>query len=550
MNEKDVIFILKVLSERPKNPVGITLGSLFDGIGGFPYAAIFYGIEPLWASEIDPRCVSVTRRHFPKMAHVGDITKLDGAALPPVDIITFGSPCQDLSMAGRRAGLQGERSSLFMDAIRIIYEMREATNGRYPRWAVWENVPGALSSSAGRDFQSVLAAFTKTEIPLPRNGKWANAGMVRGGSPDLAWCVYNAQHFGVPQRRRRIFLVADFTGGRAGEILFVPKSLYGYLATCGTAGKNLAAYATRGVDGTLAILNDQGGDSLSVEKGEQSPTLRSQTHGNLPVVCTNVHAYSLCSAESNSMKSQNPHSGCYRAETARTLDATRPCPSKNQGGIAIVTACPAGRQATTAGGNSVASTIYAAYGTKWNGNAGAFNGDNFVLEAHPAVSGTLCASGAGLSRPGGMGSETDLCVAYCLQGNMIGREEHNGPRGSGIRLDTSFTLTATDRHAACYAQSSFGGFQDGIGTIRASGGDNGGGSENLVVTPPPPKYIVRRLTPTECERLQGFPDDWTTEGHDGKPISDTTRYMMLGNSIAVPCVAYIMQGIVAAHTGV
>jgi DNA (cytosine-5)-methyltransferase 1 len=133
---------------------------------------------------------------------------------------------------------------------------------------------------------------------------------------------------------------------------------------------------------------------------------------------------------------------------------------------------------------------------------------------------------------------------------MIGREEHNGPRGSGIRTDTSFTLTATDRHAACYTQSSFGGFQPGVGTIVASGGSNGGGSENLVVTPPPPKYIVRRLTPTECERLQGFPDDWTTEGHDGKSISDTARYMMLGNSVAVPCVAYIMQGIVAAHAGV
>ena len=331
------------------------------------------------------------------------------------------------------------------------------------------NVPGALSSNAGSDFQSVLAAFTKTEIPLPRNGKWANAGMVRGRNPDLAWCVYNAQYFGVPQRRRRIFLVADFGGERAGEILFVPKSLHGYLAARSTAGENITAHVAGGFGKT------------------------------------GIRAYGLCGLNSNSMKSPNPYSGCYQAKTARTIDATRPCPSKNQGGIAVV---------------------------------------------HPAISGTLCASGAGTSHTGGIASETDFCVAYAIQGSMIGRQDHNGPRGSGINENTSFALTATDRHATCYTQSSFGGYQAGVGTLVASGGVIGGGSENLVITPPPPTYIVRRLTPTECERLQGFPDGWTTEGHDGKPISDTARYMMLGNSVAVPCVAYIMQGIVAAHPGV
>ena len=122
----------------------LTLGSLFDGIGGFPYAASFYGIRALWASEIVPECVSVTKRHFPDMAHVGDITRLHGGTLPPVDIITFGSPCQGLSLAGQRRGLADERSGLFMEAVRIIYEMREATHGKYPRFAVWENVPYAL----------------------------------------------------------------------------------------------------------------------------------------------------------------------------------------------------------------------------------------------------------------------------------------------------------------------------------------------------------------------------------------------------------------------
>ena len=172
----------------------LTLGSLFDGIGGFPYAASFYGIRPLWASEIVPECVSVTKKHFPDMEHFGDITKLHGGDLPPVDIITFGSPCQDLSVAsGKRLGLAGERSGLFLEAVRIIREMQEATNGEYPKFALWENVPGALSSSSRRDFKAVLEAFTEAEVPMPGSGRWANAGMVRGRGADLAWCVYDAQ---------------------------------------------------------------------------------------------------------------------------------------------------------------------------------------------------------------------------------------------------------------------------------------------------------------------------------------------------------------------
>jgi DNA (cytosine-5)-methyltransferase 1 len=144
------------------------------------------------------------------MEHMGDITELDGATLAPVDIITFGSPCQDLSVAGKRAGLSGERSGLFSEAIRIIDEIRRATNGKYPTWAVWENVPGALSSGQpkGADFASVLEAFTKTTVPIPRSGRWAGAGMVRGDRVAVAWRVLDAQYHGVPQRRRRIFLVA------------------------------------------------------------------------------------------------------------------------------------------------------------------------------------------------------------------------------------------------------------------------------------------------------------------------------------------------------
>lgn len=165
----------------------MTLGSLFDGIGGFPFAATIVGIKPIWASEIDPACIAVTKNRFPDMEHLGSITDIDGAKIPPVDVITFGSPCQDLSVAGKQVGLDGERSGLFKEAIRIIYEMRSATNGKYPSFIIWENVPGAFSSNNGRDFRTVLEEITKTDIPMPSSGKWATAGVVRGGAICAAW---------------------------------------------------------------------------------------------------------------------------------------------------------------------------------------------------------------------------------------------------------------------------------------------------------------------------------------------------------------------------
>ena len=416
-----------------------TLASLFDGIGGFPYAASFYNITSLWASEIVPACVSVTKRHFPDMAHAGDVTQLHGGKLPPVDIVTFGSPCQGLSLAGQRRGLADERSGLFMEAIRIIDEMREATHGRYPRFALFENVPGALSSAGGRDFAAVLQSFTKAQIPMPYSGRWANAGMVRGGGVDLAWCVYDAQYFGTAQRRRRLFLVCDFAGRSAGEILFVPKSLRGYFEAGGTPRQGLTAFAESRPDtagGEIVVLNDQGGVSLTVERSGLSPTLRSQTHGNLPVVAAGFDLQQITSKTNRS--------------TLRPLQPTL-CGTGQPHVVTMATG-----QANAEVLADIAPTLNC-------------NHEQPLL-VHPQIAGTLCASGAGLSRPAGMGSETDFCI-------------------------TRYT-----------------------------------------------DLIVRRLTPLECERLQGFPDFWTEQG-GGRAISDTSRYQMLGNSIAVPCVAYIMQGI-------
>jgi len=204
----------------------LTLGSLFDGIGVFPLSAARHGIRPIWASEIEKAPISITKRHFPDMAHLGDISLLHGGKLPPVDVITFGSPCQNLSQIGNRTGLEGEKSGLFHEAIRIINQMKEATNGKYPTFAVWENVTGAYSSAMGLDFRAVLEAFADRKIPMPDRNKWAPAGMVPDISPQIAWRCLDSQHFRSAQSRRRVFLVADYRGKRAGEILFSPEPLH------------------------------------------------------------------------------------------------------------------------------------------------------------------------------------------------------------------------------------------------------------------------------------------------------------------------------------
>ena len=634
----------------------LTLGSLFDGIGGFPYAASFYGIRPMWASEIVPECVSVTKKHFPDMEHVGDITKLHGGKLPPVDIITFGSPCQDLSVAsGKRLGLAGERSGLFLEAIRIIREMQEATNGEYPKFALWENVPGALSSSSRRDFKAVLEAFTDAEVPMPGSGRWANAGMVRGRGVDLAWCVYDAQYFGTAQRRRRIFLVADFRGERAGEILFVPKSLQGYFEAGGTPRQGLAAYAQDGAgtagagidgynaqltggvaatlgtncgmstgrngvleildsplneggentapaismrircgcegggkgpllqiekSGTLAtgndqylfvpqgaveILNDQGGDSLCVEKGGVSPTLRSQTHGNLPITAYAIQGSMIGREDGNGPQGDGINENV--SFTLNTIDRHAVCMATGQANAEIM--------------EEKSPTLVA--------------GHEQPIVTHPQIAGTLCASGAGLSRPAGQGNELDFCVVSAgfkhkasSQAGSLGYQEetaptllagqqgavmkayvigayHSGgmlsdnPKSGFYETDTSRTLDLNGGNPSCNqggvaiveeAEAAEAAAVDCrnlreteevSGTLLAKAA-TGGYSLNYQ-NPVRTGLCVRRLTPTEAERLQGYPDGWTECGADGKPVSDTKRYQMLGNSIAVPCVAYIMQGI-------
>ena len=259
----------------------LTLGSLFDGSGGFPLAGLLAGIVPVWSSEIEPFPIRVTEKRLPQVQHFGNISGLHGAKLPPVDIITFGSPCQDMSIAGKRTGLSGSRSSLFHEAIRIIREMRCASNGKYPRYIVWENVPGAFSSNGGEDFRCVLEAICSVKdssISIPRPaGKWTKAGEILAESYSLAWRVLDAQYWGVPQRRKRIFLVADFDGASAGKILFESEGLSGYSAESLRAWQRAAGSAADSFGTAGLCLCDQGGERIDILK-ERAATLRAEAH--------------------------------------------------------------------------------------------------------------------------------------------------------------------------------------------------------------------------------------------------------------------------------
>ena len=303
----------------------ITLGSLFSGIGGFEYAAQMYGIKPIWASEIEPNCIKITSTHFPDMQHCGSIIHMSGNTLPPVDVICGGSPCQNLSVAGQQAGINlicpkcGKiespysnvticsecgntmsltESGLFLHQIRIIKEMREKTNACYPKVVIWENVIGSLSSNKGEDFYCVLKEFCGLmgeRLPSTRFKKWSSAGEILADHSSLAWRSFNAQYWGTPQHRCRVFLVVDFTGQSARDILFKSERLRQYTA--------------------------------QIEKPWEAYTRPASTSTTI---------YRIGSYYSNSMKSSNPNSGIYEADIAPTIDTSGGNPMCNQGGIVII----------------------------------------------------------------------------------------------------------------------------------------------------------------------------------------------------------------------
>lgn len=543
----------------------LTLGSLFDGSGGFPLGGLISGITPLWASEIEPFPIRVTTKRLPQVEHYGDVSALDGAKLPPVDIITFGSPCQDMSIAGKREGLGGSRSNLFYQAVRIVKEMRCKTDGRYPRFVVWENVPGAFSSNKGEDFKAVLEEICKVKDPcvyVPGSAKWQNAGEILGDSYSVAWRVFDAQFWGVPQRRKRIYLVADFAGGCAGKILFESEGVSGYTPQGFRSWQGTAADFKEGAGTAGRIcLNDQGGNRMDVTEDvactlraeshhppcvmesagfctehsakargigyeeETAPTLRagtvpaaimfenhsqdtryrqledvaptvSSTYGtggnNQPFVLENPKCYDV---RFTSEGTKNARQNCYETETARTIDTGGNAPESNQGGVAVV------------------------YGicSKDSNSMKSDNPHSGFYEAETVR--TIDTSNQSPAKnQGGM-------AVVALQGSMIGRKDKNGPQGSGINEDVSFTLNATDHHAV--AHPVYCTSKNSHHTIAEKELAN-----TLVATDykdPPcvakeqtaePHYIVRRLTPTECARLQGFPDWWCADLGTENPTED------------------------------
>ena len=596
------------------DPQTLTLGSLFDGSGGFPLGGLLSGITPVWASEIEPFPIRVTTKRLPFMKHYGDVAKMDGGKVEPVDIITFGSPCQDMSIAGRREGLDGSRSSLFYEAVRIVKEMRCATDGRYPRYIVWENVPGAFSSNKGADFQSVLEEICSVkgyEIHTPRPERWANAGEIVADDFSLAWRVFDAQYWGVPQRRKRIYLVADFAGGSVGKILFESEGVSGYTPQGFRPWQGIAGTFEDGAGASGCVcLNDQGGSRMNVME-DVAATLRAENHGHPPCVMGAAGFCTEHSAKARGIGYEEETSPTIRAgtvpaavyenhsqdtrytgplETAPTVNATYGMGGNNQPFVVetpktlkIRSGCEGGgkgaliqdnKSATLGCNNDQALFVPKVYGI-CSKDSNAMKSENPKSGFYEAeTSRCLDANGGNPAcNQGGM-------AVVAVQGSMIGRADKNGPQGSGVNEDVSFTLDAADRHAVAYCMTT-GTYTQALKeqspTLMARDY-----KDPPVVNETEPEYIVRRLTPTECARLQGFPDWWCTgletdepsedeiefwtevfETHRsvmGKssrpksrnqiikwlknPHSDSAEYKMWGNGVALPNVYFVLSGIV------
>ena len=607
------------MEQQNKNT--LTLGSLFDGSGGFPLGGVLAGITPIWSSEIEPFPIRVTTARFPNMKHYGDISTINGSELEPVDIISFGSPCQNLSVAGKREGLDGDRSSLFYEAIRIVKEMREATNGKYPRYIVWENVPGAFSSNKGEDFKAVLTEICKVkdeQVSISKPAKWENAGRIMGDGFSIAWRLLDAQYWGVPQRRQRIYLVADFDGGSAGKILFESEGLSGYSAQGFKSWQNAANGITEGIGETGET------DSLMFENHSQDTRYRgplevaqtvSSTYGTggnnqpfvvqtpktLKVRCgcegggkgalvqdnlsatlsTNndqtlfqPRAYGVCAKNSNSMKSDNPNSGFYEADTSRCLDANGGNPTCNQGGIAVIEG-NGSRPSHRGDGYKESDVMYTLNATEQH--AVAFADIHATLSANDGPKGP---SSQMMKNP-----EENFVgeVSYGI-GRPAMNQGYNAKFSFQIEEEVEPTLVASGASGVAHPRfsSSKASFFTEVNEECAN---------TLVATDykDPPivndgdeiDYIVRRLTPTECARLQGFPDWWCDDlgipdptdedivkwrevfethakaiGKTTKPKSDaqirkwlqnpqsdSAEYKMWGNGVALPNVFFVLAGI-------
>ena len=564
----------------------LTLGSLFDGSGGFPLGALMTGIKPVWASEIEPFPIRVTTKRLPFMQHLGDISKIKGDEIEPVDIITFGSPCQDMSIAGKRDGLGGSRSSLFYEAIRIIKEMRDKTDGEYPRYIIWENVPGAFSSNKGEDFRSVLEEICRVKYPsvsIPISEKWQRAGLIMEDDFSLAWRLLDAQYWGVPQRRKRIYLVADFTGSSAGKVLFESEGLSGNPSQSFSERKETPGCIAEGSGKTVDVcLNDQGGNRMDVTHGYTS-TLRAES--NHPPLVFQNHA----------------QDGRYDGPlpTADTVVSRYGTGGNN---VQIVVDTP--------------KLLKIRQGHTGQGGRGPLIQDNKSATLStlneqtlfvPTAFGISAKESNGMNSPNPHSGVYEAATARCLdenggnpscnQGGIaivetpafgIGRDAVNQGKNSkfGITIDENveppILSTGPSSVAAPTWSTSKASFftsasEEKTGALVATDYKD----PPIVNDESETTYIVRRLTPTECARLQGFPDWWcshlgtdnptpediltwkaifqehaavmgkTTKEKSDKqiikwlkdPHSDSAEYKMWGNGVALPCVIHVLGGI-------
>lgn len=550
-----------------------TMLSLFDGSGGFPLAGALCGITPKYASEVEPYPIAVTRSRFPNMIHLGDVSRIHGNEIDPVDVVTFGSPCQDMSIAGKRAGIKNEnvgdaettRSGLFHEAARIIREMREATNGVYPAFAVWENVPGAFSSNKGEDFRCVLETLIQivepgAVMPTVPKGGWSYFDHYCGDGWSLAYRTFDAQYWGVPQRRRRIYLVLDLRGQRAGEILFKREGLRGYSSPGGATGERTSSDAAGGagvcdrpIPYTLKIRS-------GCEGGWKGPLIQEDMSATL---ATNNDQYLFVPVVYDGR-------GNGDGKTAGTITGDHERRPTDYSTVVCV--------ATQQGGAEIAENLC------------------------PTI--TAAAGMSGNNQP-----------VICMQGNTIDRNAQQN--GFGINEDVSFTLNAVDRHGVAYAMAHgqanaeickgcsptlncnheqpivFDKEVYNSGAAAAGGHyiSQGGPAPSLRTEHPPGvcvrdviRYIVRRLTEKECCRLQGFLDGWgeidLLDEKDEKGVefwkdvyktycaisgakmqgsmligsgkikrwhdklhTASAEYKMWGNGIALPNAIYVMQGI-------
>ena len=554
----------------------LTLGSLFDGSGGFPLGGLLAGITPVWASEIEPFPIRVTTKRLPFMKHYGDISQMDGGKIEPVDIITFGSPCTDMSIAGRRAGLDGKQSSLFYQAIRIIQEMREATHGRYPRYIVWENVPGAFSSNKGEDFKAVLEAIIGikepgAQVPMPEKNLWPYADLYLGEQWSVAYRTLDAQYWGVPQRRRRIYLVADFAGWGAGQVLFESEGLSGYSAEGFRAWQRAAGDSAVGAGAAGVCLNDQGGSCMDVSS-EVAATLRAENHGHPPCVLDAAGFCTEHSADSRGIGFEQERAPTLRAGVVPAAIALESHPIDSRIKIADDGTIQTLTSRMGTGGMNVPLVLKIRSGCEGGGKGPLIQEDRSATIS--------CNNDQTLFEPVPFGICSDQSKA------MLSDNPHAGI----YKAQTSRTLDTGGGNPGCN--------QGGIAVVARE--KSYAMTMNSYVQVEEEKtpallsrdykdptavnsgYTVRRLTPTECARLQGFPDWWCSgldtpepTGEDiafwtevwethrrlcnpsvkpkterqivkwlQAPHSDAAEYKMWGNGVALPCVWFVLSGIV------